>query len=94
MKKIMVACLQSTSTAGEYQWIESDECEYGREWDGDLMGYLENLDVENISEDIERGKEFYQCIHNLPEESIVLADKDGIPYEIYWVEEVDEEEED
>lgn len=46
MKKIMYAGLNETLTENEYAWIESTEAEFGREWDGDVEGYLENSDID------------------------------------------------
>ena len=46
MKKIMWAGLNENTTEGEFQWMEASEAEYGREWDGDVEGYVANLDME------------------------------------------------
>lgn len=84
MKKIMYAGLNETLTENEYAWIESTEAEFGREWDGDVEGYLENSDIDLDEYRMVRGG---HIIHNLPEEAIIL-EKDGKPVEIWWAEEI------
>lgn len=81
MKKIMYAEIEAASTDGEYVLSESSEAEYGEEWDGNVLGYVENLD---LPEGIEIGGEYSGAIHNLPEGAVVLVNK-GEPVEIYWV---------
>lgn len=88
-KNIMSARIESCiNTEGEYQWVESTEEEYGYEWDGDVIGYLENK-MDDNSEDINRPCTHLSAIHNVPEGAVILSDSDGIPYEMYWVEEVE-----
>lgn len=83
MKKIMYAGLNESLTENEYERIESTEAEFGREWDGDVEGYLENSDIDLDEYRMVRGG---HIIHNLPEEAIIL-EKDGKPVEIWWAEE-------
>ena len=82
MKKIMYAEIEAASTDGEYVLSESSEAEYGEEWDGNVQGYVENLD---LPEDMEIGGEYSGSIHNLPEGAVVLT-MDGRPVEAYWAE--------
>lgn len=64
----------------EWAWMESSEEEYGREWDGDVAGYVANLELEDGCEVID---EYDGSIHNLPEGAIVVG-RNGKPVEIYW----------
>lgn len=90
MKKIMYAGLEPTlsmDTDGnynEYQLGEHHEAEYGREWDGDVLGYVYNLDSEDGDEIVE---EINVTIHNEPEGAIMIT-FNGKPSEIYWAEEL------
>lgn len=90
MKKIMYAILNTngaTDAAGndaEYQLGEINEAEYGREWDGDVLGYVANLDLEDGCEIVEAGS---FTIHNKPECAILIT-FEGKPSEIFWSEEV------
>ena len=91
MKKIMYAGLEPTGTMDinrrnytEYQLGETHEAEYGREWDGDVAGYVANLDLEDGCEIVEAGS---FTIHNKPEGAILIA-FEGKPSEIFWADEV------
>ena len=90
MKKIMYAMLNTAGTAdaagndAEYQIGEINEAEYGREWGGDVTGYVANLDLEDGFEIVESGS---FTIHNKPEGAILIA-FEGKPSEIFWAEEV------
>ena len=90
MKKIMYAMLNTTGTAdaagndAEYQLGEINEAEYGREWNGDVTGYVANLDLEDGCEIVEAGS---FTIHNKPEGAILIT-FEGKPSEIFWAEEV------
>ena len=90
MKKIMYAMLNAagaTDDAGndaEYQLGETSEAEYGREWNGDVLGYVANLDLEDGCEIVEAGS---FTIHNKPEGAILIT-FEGKPSEIFWAEEV------
>ena len=90
MKKIMCAMLNTngaTDAGGndaEYQLGEINEAEFGREWNGDVLGYVANLDLEDGCEIVEAGS---FTIHNKPEGAILVA-FEGKPSEIFWAEEV------
>ena len=90
MKKIMYAMLNTAGTADdagndtEYQLGEINEAEYGREWNGDVAGYVANLDLEDGCEIVEAGS---ITIHNKPEGAILII-FEGKPSEIFWAEEV------
>ena len=90
MKKIMCAILNTNGATDadgndtEYQLGEINEAEYGREWDGNVLGYVENLDLEDGCEIVEAGG---FTIHNKPEGAILIA-FEGKPSEIFWAEEV------
>ena len=90
MKKIMYAGLEPTLSMdidgnyNEYQLGEHHEAEYGREWDGDVLGYVHNLDLEDGCEIVEAGS---FTIHNKPEGATLVA-FEGKPSEISWAEEV------
>ena len=89
MKKIMYAMLNTngaTDAGGndtEYQLGEINEAEYGREWNGDVAGYVANLDLEDGFEIVEAGR---FTIHNKPEGAILIT-FGGKPSEIFWAEE-------
>ena len=86
MKKIMYAGLTPTGSTDangsncEWAWAESTEAEYGAEWEGNVAGYVENLD---LPEGVEINGEYSGSIHNLPEGAVILT-QDGEPVEIYW----------
>lgn len=90
MKKIMYAMLNTNGTTDadgnytEYQFCETSEAEYGREWDGDVLGYVANLDLEDGCEIVEAGS---FTIHNKPEGAILIT-FEGKPSEIFWADEV------
>lgn len=85
MKKIMSANLTTTNTDNEYQWIECNEEEYGREWNGDVLGYVQNLldDPDNIMDTFEG------AIHNLPHGAVIVG-YEGLPHSIFWAEDVED----
>lgn len=96
MKKIMYAGLEPTGTMDinrrnytEYQLGETHEAEYGREWDGYVLGYVHNLDLEDGCEIVEAGS---ITIHNKPAGAVIVS-TNGEPSEIFWAEEASEEEE-
>jgi len=88
MQKIMYAMLRATGTTDqsgspcEWDWIESSEVEFGREWNGDVSGYVGNLD---LPDGVEIGGEYSGSIHNLPDGATILA-RGGRPIAIYWSE--------
>ena len=90
MKKIMYAMLNTNGATDadgndtEYQLGEINEAEYGREWNGDVAGYVANLDLEDGCEIVEAGS---FTIHNKPEGAILIT-FEGKPSEIFWEEEV------
>ena len=90
MKKIMYAMLNAAGATdddgndAEYQLGEINEAEYGREWDGDILGYVENLDLEDGFEIVESGS---FTIHNKPAGAILITFEEK-PSEIFWAEEV------
>lgn len=93
--KIMNAVLAPCQTDGEYQWAESSECAYGRSWEGDVRGYLENAlleghDPEEVAAMM--SGDYEGSIHDLPEGASVLVGAHGEPTAIYWPEELTEEE--
>lgn len=74
--KIMNAVLAPCQTDGEYQWAESSECAYGRSWEGDVRGYLENAlleghDPEEVAAMM--SGDYEGSIHDLPEGASVLV---------------------
>lgn len=91
MKKfnIMSAVLTpngTTDTEGrycEFAYTETVKEEYGEEWNGDIKGYVENLDTDFIILDGYKG-----AIHNLPENAIVVGTEEGTPMAIFWNETV------
>lgn len=97
MKTIMIAQLNPTNTTymdgtvAEYQWMEKNEAPMGREWNGNVDGYVDNYI--DISRDI-NGVELHivdgTTIHNEPAGSIVLADENDNPVEMLWAEEAEE----
>lgn len=95
MKKIMCAILNTNGATDadgndtEYQLGEINEAEYGRELDGDVIGYVANLDLEDGCEIVEAGS---FTIHNKPAGAVIVS-TNGEPSEIFWAEEASEEEE-
>ena len=78
--KIMNAVLAPCQTDGEYQWAESSECAYGRSWEGDVRGYLENAlleghDPEEVAAMM--SGDYEGSIHDLPEGASVLVGAHG-----------------
>lgn len=90
MKKIYSANLQSTGTTNangeccEWQYCETNEEEHGKEYNGDVKEFWNNLFVpdEMLFEIIE---DYSGSIHNLPENAIVVG-FDKNPTRIYWAE--------
>jgi len=90
MKKIYCSRIEPTSTEGEYQLVEVNECECSEEWDGNVTGYvfnaIEDWDEYTLIENPDLGN----IRHNVmvsgegPENVVMLARKDGTPVEVYW----------
>jgi hypothetical protein len=86
--KIMSAMLHPTGatrtdgTPCEWAWTEASEEDFGREWNGNVEGYVEN--AADNAEDINRA--WTGDIHNLPGRAVVLVNADGQPYQIFWAE--------
>lgn len=93
MKTIMTATLHPTNTTTidgtpcEYDWTESNECEYGVEWEGNIEAYLDN-----ILEEPFKVMETYPTIHNEPAGAIVVGNEDGMPTAIFWAEDAEDTE--
>jgi hypothetical protein len=66
----------------EWAYTESNVAEYGYDWNGDVIGYLENLD---LPDDIEINGAYAGAIRHLPENAVVIT-SGGEPIEIYWAE--------
>lgn len=68
----------------EYEWIESVECEYGEEWNGDVFGYMSCIDPDiDLNVDIIPAVNF--TVHNVPSDSAYVYAIDGEkPVEMYW----------
>ena len=88
MKNIYMAGINQSLTNGEYQMGEINKCEYGDEWDGDVMGYVENM-LEDDSLEIYDEKELGRIQQNfggldpIPGSIVVLL-RENEPIEIYW----------
>lgn len=88
MQKIMHAMLRATVATDqsgshcEWDWVESSEAEHGREWNGDVKGYADNLE---LPDGVEIDGEYSGSIHNLPEGAVVLT-HNGKPITICWAE--------
>lgn len=82
MKNIYVANLYM---CGEDEWQlgESSLLPFGREWDGDVKGYVENLELPDGVEILE---ECPYTVHNLPANAIIVLCC-GNPVECYWAKE-------
>lgn len=86
MKRLFFAAI--TGTAGNRQMGEIMEAEYGEEWGGDVVAYLENLDPapaylegpEHIPGDIQQN--FTNSPSNI---CVVFADDE--PREVWWSDE-------
>lgn len=75
------------STNGEYEMGETDLCEYGDEWNGDVRGYVENLyDFEPEIHDetaLSAVRQNFGGLDPLPG-SILVVFHDGEPEAVYW----------
>lgn len=82
------------STDGEYQMDETDLCEYGDEWRGDVRGYIENLYAEHCDSEPEIRDESalgpvrqnFGGLDPIPG-SILVVYHDGAPESVYWASE-------
>lgn len=98
MKAIYSAILHATGTTDtegnncEWAWTERGEEEYGREWDGNVAGYVENLDARGDDYELIPADAcpYDGSIHNLPEGAIIVI-RNGVPCSIYWAEEIENE---
>lgn len=79
MKNIYVANLYK---CGEDEWQlgESSLLPFGREWDGNVKGYVENLELPDEAEIVDHVE---YTIHNLPSNAIIVLCC-GVPVECYW----------
>lgn len=66
----------------EWAWIESNKCDYSNEWNGDILGYVNNA----LESDYDILNQYPGAIHNLPENAVVVG-MNGTPKEIYFVKE-------
>ena len=88
MKKIIYATLVPTMTMNEngeyceFSYNEASEAEYGEEWNGNVIGYVENLDLDD---NLEISSDYVGAIHNEPDGAIVLVDQQTKhPVEMFW----------
>lgn len=90
MKRIYYSRVESTYTDNEYQLVEVNECEYGEEWDGDVIGYIMNVIEDPDSYVIIENPNLGNIHHSAMvsdgnvENIVLLASKDGTPLEMYW----------
>lgn len=90
MKKIFWTAL-TEMWDGTYSWREANEAELGHEWAGDVVGYVANLD---FVQELYHAVHHSECgtIHRVPaDDTIVLLDEAGIPVEMYWSVDVEDE---
>lgn len=78
------------STDGEYQMQDTDICEYGDEWNGDVRGYVENLyadcgiEPEILGEEaLGNIRQNFYGLDPIPG-SIMVIFHDGKPDSVYW----------
>lgn len=86
-KKIMFAGLRQDTNTSEkiYCFSEVSEADHGGEWDGNVAGYVENLDADFDCLEITSADAFTIC--NAPENALCLVDiATEEPLEIYWEE--------
>ena len=93
MKKIFIytAQISETLTEGEYQMGETDQCEYGEEWSGDVRGYIENsldgdLDIHGEAA-LGNVRQNFGGLDPIPG-SIYVVCCDGEPESVYWASDV------
>lgn len=88
MKKIMSASLIPENSYDiesglplEWKMAEVHEEEYGESWDGDVRGYVENLD---LPDDMEISDNAF-AIWNYPENAVIIT-LCGTPHSIFFAE--------
>lgn len=82
MIKIMGAGLVKTDVDNQYQINEATIREFGEEWDGDLVCYVEHFVFYGAHYKIvELG---VHTILAMPENSLILAHEENTPSKIYW----------
>lgn len=99
MKKINYAAIELDTMTSDNEnssfytcGTEYTEAEYGREWDGDVCGYLKNAD--SFDSDTCEIRPLDSCgfnISNIPSVdafNFCVLVVDGAPCELYWAEEV------
>lgn len=94
MKKIYYAGLNYNVCDETYEMIDSTECEYGDEWNGDVQGYIENLDIEEaytLEDESALGNIHQPSTWNPIPGSIYVMMINGEPSEIYWATEEEDE---
>lgn len=77
----------------DFDWAEACECEYGHEWNGNVAGYVANLDIDGDNYAVVTADECEHSIVNVPADgALVLVDNStGYPVEMYWAADVDGE---
>lgn len=75
-----------------YGWTYGDEAEYGKDWNGDVKGYLENcLDMDDFAL---VPADHFNIIDTRSNALAVVDTRTGEPVEMYWAEDAEAEAED
>lgn len=92
MKTILTATLERDINTDEelYMWTESSECDYARDWDGDVRGYLENADWFDADE-MALVPACNCNIDNIPSNDALVIIRNGVPEAMFWAAECSNE---
>lgn len=94
MKTIIIAALNKQITSDMYEFAEKNEGPMGREWNGNVAGYVDNYI--DISRDI-NGVELHIVdgisVRNEPADAIIVADENDSNLWMFWSEDVEDDEE-
>lgn len=80
--QLNIGTIQGEPAEWEYDEISIEP--YGFEWDNDILGYVESLEIDN--ELYEISGLYHGSIKNAPENAIYIVDKKTrYPIEMYWI---------
>lgn len=92
MKRIYFAGIDATTTENEYTMTEISAADHGEEWNGDTLGYIQNLDIDSdytigSENDLGNVHQSFGGLDPIPGSIIVLL-QDDVPVLVYWASEV------
>lgn len=92
MTRIYYAGIDATTTENEYTMTEISAADHGEEWNGDTLGYVQNMDLDSdytVGSDADLGNvhQNFGGLDPIPGSIVVLL-QDDAPVLVYWASEI------